>query len=199
MKWLVLLAVFTFTCANVVQLPMNRCVTLNDVTTNSYRSSGYVAADPPNCIIRVLKAISLYALDNKYYSIEEQCSENKTVVFTDFNAVEVCSFGQDIRLEYVITKETEVVLSDVFISIVYGCFITYLMLISFAIIVLFFVAVYRSKTKQTSATVKQAYVIWFFFGIHGLHRFYVGYNRIGLLYFFTFGVLGLGWLVDMFL
>jgi hypothetical protein len=125
--------------------------------------------------------------DNKYYSMEEQCSENKTVVFIDFNAVEVCSFGQDIRLEYVITKETEFMANEIFISIVYGCFITYLMLISFGIIVLFFVAVYRTRTKQTSASVQQAYIIWFFFGIHGLHRFYVGYNQIALLYFFTFG------------
>jgi hypothetical protein len=71
--------------------------------------------------------------------MEEQCAENKTVVFIDFDAVEVCSFGQDIRLEYVITQETEVIVNDMFISIVYGCFVAYLMLISFGIIVLFFV------------------------------------------------------------
>jgi len=35
------------------------------------------------------------------------------------------------------------------------------------------------------------------FGILGAHRFYVGRYGLGILYFFTFGVLGIGWLVDI--
>ena len=43
------------------------------------------------------------------------------------------------------------------------------------------------------------YLAWFFYGLFGLHRFY--YNRpvSGLIWLLTFGLLGIGWLVDAFL
>ena len=37
-----------------------------------------------------------------------------------------------------------------------------------------------------------------FFGIAGLHRFYLGQVGMGLLYLFTFGFLGIGLLIDLF-
>jgi len=40
-------------------------------------------------------------------------------------------------------------------------------------------------------------VLCIVFGILGAHRFYVGRYGLGILYFFTFGVLGIGWLVDI--
>ena len=36
-----------------------------------------------------------------------------------------------------------------------------------------------------------------FLGFFGLHRFYVGRTRTGILYLFTFGLIGIGSLVDL--
>lgn len=41
-----------------------------------------------------------------------------------------------------------------------------------------------------------AYVLWFPFGLLGLHHFYLERPVWGFIYFFTFGLLGIGWLVD---
>jgi TM2 domain-containing membrane protein YozV len=42
------------------------------------------------------------------------------------------------------------------------------------------------------------YLLWLF-GFTGSHRFYYGKPISGTVYFFTFGLLGIGWLVDLFL
>ncbi len=42
------------------------------------------------------------------------------------------------------------------------------------------------------------YLFWFF-GFTGAHRFYYGRPISGTLYFFTFGLLGIGWFIDLFL
>ena len=42
------------------------------------------------------------------------------------------------------------------------------------------------------------YVLWIF-GFTGSHRFYFGKPISGTIYFFTLGLLGIGWLVDLFL
>ena len=43
----------------------------------------------------------------------------------------------------------------------------------------------------------EAYILCFFLGWFGGHRFYLGQPAMGVLYFLTFGVFGLGWLADM--
>lgn len=43
----------------------------------------------------------------------------------------------------------------------------------------------------------EAYILCFFLGWFGGHRFYLGQPAMGVLYFLTFGVFGLGWLSDM--
>jgi TM2 domain-containing membrane protein YozV len=42
------------------------------------------------------------------------------------------------------------------------------------------------------------YVLWVF-GFLGAHRFYFGRPITGTIYLFTFGLLGIGWIVDLFL
>jgi len=42
------------------------------------------------------------------------------------------------------------------------------------------------------------YVLWLF-GFTGSHRFYFGKPVTGTLWFFTLGLLGVGWLIDLFL
>lgn len=42
------------------------------------------------------------------------------------------------------------------------------------------------------------YVLWVF-GFTGSHRFYFGKPISGTIYFFTLGLLGIGWLIDLFL
>jgi len=42
------------------------------------------------------------------------------------------------------------------------------------------------------------YLLWIF-GFTGSHRFYYGKPVTGTLWFFTLGLLGIGWLVDLFL
>jgi TM2 domain-containing membrane protein YozV len=42
------------------------------------------------------------------------------------------------------------------------------------------------------------YILWIF-GFMGAHRFYYGKPKTGTLWFFTLGLLGVGWLIDFFL
>ena len=42
------------------------------------------------------------------------------------------------------------------------------------------------------------YVLWIF-GFTGSHRFYFGRPISGTIWFFTLGLLGIGWLIDLFL
>jgi len=42
------------------------------------------------------------------------------------------------------------------------------------------------------------YILWIF-GFTGSHRFYYGWPFLGTIYFCTMGLLGIGWLIDLFL
>jgi TM2 domain-containing membrane protein YozV len=43
------------------------------------------------------------------------------------------------------------------------------------------------------------YLLWFFLGIFGVHRFYFGRRLSGILYMCTLGLCGVGYVVDAFL
>jgi TM2 domain-containing membrane protein YozV len=43
-----------------------------------------------------------------------------------------------------------------------------------------------------------AYLLWFFLGFLGIHKFYLGKTGMGILYIFTGGLFGIGLLVDLF-
>lgn len=51
-----------------------------------------------------------------------------------------------------------------------------------------------SRKKRTTAL-----LLCIFLGEFGIHNFYVGKDGMGVLYLFTFGLFGIGWLVDIIL
>lgn len=53
------------------------------------------------------------------------------------------------------------------------------------------------NSKDTHSKVI-GYILWLF-GFTGSHRFYYGKPISGTIYFFTFGLLLIGWIVDLFL
>ncbi len=55
-------------------------------------------------------------------------------------------------------------------------------------------AAYVPQTGSKDVVV--AYLLWFFIGIFGAHRFYLGHAGMGILYLFTFGLFGIGWIID---
>jgi TM2 domain-containing membrane protein YozV len=56
----------------------------------------------------------------------------------------------------------------------------------------------RDMTDRDSHSLAIGYVLWIF-GFMGAHRFYYGRPVSGTLYFFTLGLLFIGWIVDLFL
>lgn len=42
------------------------------------------------------------------------------------------------------------------------------------------------------------YMLWFFLGLIGVHKFYLNKFGMGILYIFTGGIFLIGWLVDLF-
>ncbi len=52
------------------------------------------------------------------------------------------------------------------------------------------------ETKSHSKTI--GYLLWIF-GFTGAHRFYYGKPISGVIWFCTLGLLGVGWLIDLFL
>lgn len=53
-----------------------------------------------------------------------------------------------------------------------------------------------NTTQTHSKTI--GYLLWIF-GILGAHRFYYGRPVTGTIWFFTLGLLGIGWIIDLFL
>lgn len=54
---------------------------------------------------------------------------------------------------------------------------------------------YRAFDDQTHSLLL-GYLLWIF-GFTGSHRFYYGRPATGTLWFFTLGLLGIGWLIDL--
>ena len=54
------------------------------------------------------------------------------------------------------------------------------------------------NTNEDTHRKSIGYVLWLF-GFTGSHRFYYGYPLLGTIYFFTLGLLFIGWIIDLFL
>lgn len=54
---------------------------------------------------------------------------------------------------------------------------------------------YVTVTSNKSKTV--ALLLCIFLGYLGVHQFYVGKVGLGLVYLFTFGLFGIGWMIDI--
>jgi TM2 domain-containing membrane protein YozV len=55
-----------------------------------------------------------------------------------------------------------------------------------------------ARRPHDSHSLAIGYVCWLF-GFLGMHRFYYGKPITGTIWFFTLGLLGIGWLIDLFL
>jgi TM2 domain-containing membrane protein YozV len=55
-----------------------------------------------------------------------------------------------------------------------------------------------TSVAPAQKSVGVAYALWFFFGIIGVHQFYLGKTVRAVTYIFTFGWLGIGLLIDLF-
>ncbi len=59
---------------------------------------------------------------------------------------------------------------------------------------------YRQTVETVSSKSKiLALILCFLFGYFGLHQFYVGKTGWGIVYFFTLGLFGVGWFIDILL
>jgi len=56
----------------------------------------------------------------------------------------------------------------------------------------------QDSHRQDTHSKALGYLLWIF-GFTGAHRFYYGKPVTGTLWFFTFGLFGIGWLIDVFL
>ena len=57
------------------------------------------------------------------------------------------------------------------------------------------------RREMTRREAPMAYVLWFgaLFGFAGLHRIYMGRWLSGIIWLFTFGLCGVGHLIDLFM
>lgn len=56
----------------------------------------------------------------------------------------------------------------------------------------------NSKTHINTHSMVVGYIVWIF-GFIGAHRFYFGRPITGTIWFFTLGLLFIGWIIDLFL
>lgn len=58
--------------------------------------------------------------------------------------------------------------------------------------------IYTPAEKRSPRSRMVALLLCLFLGLFGVHKFYLGKIGMGVLYFFTYGLFSIGWLVDLF-
>ena len=56
----------------------------------------------------------------------------------------------------------------------------------------------QQQASRPTHSIVIGYLLWIF-GFTGAHRFYYGRQISGVIWFFTLGLLGIGWFIDLFL
>lgn len=59
-------------------------------------------------------------------------------------------------------------------------------------------AVFPPVTPSGFKDIGIAYILLIFFAALGVHKFYMGRTGMGILYIFTFGLFGIGTIIDIF-
>ena len=59
-------------------------------------------------------------------------------------------------------------------------------------------ASFHANTHMKEKETWVAYLLWFFFGFIGVHKFYLGKMGWGILYLLTGGIFLIGWVIDLF-
>lgn len=57
--------------------------------------------------------------------------------------------------------------------------------------------IYTPMEKRSTRSRLVALLLCIFLGVFGAHKFYLGKMGMGVLYFFTYGLFSIGWLVDI--
>lgn len=57
--------------------------------------------------------------------------------------------------------------------------------------------IYTTVEKRSSRSRLAALLLCFFLEVFGAHKFYLGRLGMGILYLFTYGFFGIGWLIDL--
>lgn len=60
-------------------------------------------------------------------------------------------------------------------------------------------AAYSKAAEGSGKNQIVALLLCFFLGLLGIHRFYLGYTGLGVLYLLTLGIFGIGWIIDLIL
>ena len=57
----------------------------------------------------------------------------------------------------------------------------------------------ESQKQTQGKTFLVAFLLFWFLGFLGIHRFYLGFTGLGILYLLTAAIFGIGWIVDLIL
>ncbi len=153
--------------------------------------------------------LTLYDYDitpsNFIWLASEQVTKNSsTFAYNDsFNILNMCNLGANVSVIYSLsyssiyatpsysryTYEYAMIGPMAFFSLFFG----------YALLNILTLIVLHCVRDQNNVTVGEVYTLLVFGGLLGLHRLYLNKKVSGVIYLFTIGCFGVGWIVDFFL